>query len=44
MSGADDVRRLAHEEAERGAADAQVTVELMYLTGEGVEPDAQQWR
>lgn len=44
MSGADYVRSLAREEAERGAADAQVTVGLMYLTGEGVEPNAQQWR
>lgn len=41
MSGADEVRRLAREEAELGAADAQVAVGLMYLTGEGVEPDAE---
>lgn len=41
MSQAEEVRRLAREEAEHGVAAAQAAVGVMYLTGEGVEPDAE---
>ena len=41
MSRADDVRRLAREEAERGVADAQVALGVMYLTAQGVERDVE---
>ena len=39
MSGADEVRKLAREEAERGVADAQVALGVVYLTAQGVERD-----
>ena len=41
MSNAAEVWRLAREEAERGVADAQVALGVMYLTAQGVEPDVE---
>ena len=40
MTSADQAAKAAREQAERGEADAQVAVGLMYLTGRGLEQDA----
>ena len=42
MTSGDAIATLAREQAERGDAEAQVALGLMYLTGRTVEPDPEQ--